>query len=75
MNDDKINEYRDQANELLAQVGEVLDDNPMEVVHMVLGRLFVIVSMESGNPKENYMKLCSEIWDLIELENAEETKH
>jgi len=52
-----------------------LDDHHLVVVHMVLARLFVGVSMESDATKEEYMKLCSDMWDNMIEEIAEEPKH
>ena len=72
MNDEKL---IDQVDELTIEVGEILNDHPVELVHMVVARFFVDISMESNNDKETYMELCSTLWDAC-LENfAEETKH
>ena len=63
------------AESLLIKVGEILDDNHMLVVHLVLGRLFVGLSLELSQNKESYMELCSNTWDQMNEDRAEETKH
>jgi uncharacterized hydantoinase/oxoprolinase family protein len=68
-------ELLDLVNELTQEVGDILNDNPSEAVHMVVARFFVDLSMESNNNKENFMDLCSTLWDASLEEIAEELKH
>ena len=75
MNATETKAMKNDVNKLLHKVGTVLDDHHLVVVHMVLARLFVGVSMESDATKEEYMKLCSDMWDNMIEEIAEEPKH
>ena len=72
---DELEQIRDEANDLILKVGEVLDDNSMGVVHMVLARLFVDISIDSGNDKSAFMDMCEKMWDMAIEDRAEETKH
>jgi len=60
---------------LTLEMGEMLNNKPTQVVHMVVARFFVDISMEVNPDKANYMDLCSTLWDAIANETAEETKH
>jgi hypothetical protein len=56
-------------------MGEMLNNKPTQVVHMVVARFFVDISMEVNSDKANFMDLCSTLWDASLEEIAEETKH
>jgi hypothetical protein len=75
MNATEMKAMKNDLNDLLEQVGTILHDRHLVVVHMVLARLFVGVSMESNATKEAYMQLCSDMWDNMIEAIAEETKH
>jgi hypothetical protein len=60
---------------LTQKVGEILNDKPTQVVHMVVARFFVEVSMEASPDKVDYMDLCSTLWDAMANEMAEEPRH
>lgn len=70
-----IEQTHKEANELMDKVGDVLHDQNLRTVHLVLARLFVTLSMEATSDKQEYMNLCSNLWDAIVEEIAEEPKH
>jgi len=75
MNATEMRAMKNDVNNLMNEVGIILNDHNLIVVHMVLARLFVGISMESNATKEAYMQLCSDMWDNMIEAIAEETKH
>ena len=72
---DELIKLEELVDKLTLEVGNILNDNPKEVVHMVVARFFVDLSIESNNDKETYMSLCSTLWDACLEEISEEPIH
>jgi hypothetical protein len=75
MNNDELIKLEELVDKFTLEMGEVLNNRPTQVVHMVLARFFVNISMEAFSDKANYMELCSTLWDAMANDTAEETKH
>jgi len=72
---DELIKLEELVDELTLEMGEMLNNKPTQVVHMVVARFFVDISMEVNPDKVNYMELCSTLWDAMANETAEEPKH
>ena len=76
MRKDKLTEeIKEQIGNLMEQVGNKLNEQPLFMVHIVLARLYGEVCIESGMDKEDYMKACDALWDALTADMAEEPKH
>jgi hypothetical protein len=75
MNENALIKLEKLVDELTLEMGEMLNNKPTQVVHMVVARFFVDISMEVEPNKENFMDLCSTLWDAVAEEMSEETKH
>ena len=75
MNAKQINQMKEQAQILMNQVGEVLNDQEMGIVLIVLSKFYGEVCIESGISKERYLEQSSQLWDALMEDLAEEIKH
>jgi len=75
MNAKEINQMKEQAQILMNQVGEVLNDQEMGIVLIVLSKFYGEVCIESGMSKDRYLEQSSQLWDALMEDLAEEIKH
>jgi len=75
MNANQIKEIKDQAEALSEKIGDVLHDNDLRIVQIVLARFYCGVCIETGMSKKRYLQACSELWDALMEDYAEEIKH
>jgi hypothetical protein len=75
MNAKQVNQMKEQAQILMNQVGEVLNDQEMGIVLIVLSKFYGEVCIESGMSKDRYLEQSSQLWDALMEDLAEEIKH
>jgi len=69
------NEIETELDSLIDKLGDLLDNKSMYAAHIAVAKFFVQISYESGNGKDTFLSLCSDLWDSMEKSYQAEVTH